>query len=442
MVLALVASCGRLGFGTNSIGDGGSDTAETSSGGASTVRVVVTTDYSLTGSGPFILPGMPVESATVLADRGAAALERQLTDAQGASTLSADGLVAYHVVHGSSDRWRVYTVATGATGTISLGASGVAAGGGRVTLVLPSGSGNEFSAHIPEHCQSIFEPFSTPSVSIDDIGACDGQVVHVIGFISTDLNNTRYVDAGMVKVAAGMRSQVVGTYAPLLSHSIELTHVPAEAKRISAQILARNQLDLTRMESDSTPTPVAVTGPAMTWTTAAGAGGDTVRVVADVGRAGRAVRSTSQQISPVSFSAAPAAASFDASTLLPAFTSLDFDARLNLTWVGGGTTGTMIVVQVLTDSFEWDAYLPPTATSLAFPVIPADIGFPRTFTVYDVRIMRIDVPGATAVGLTPAIDQTWRRWPHDAALFPASGNRMAEARYISGLFTDPSPTVP
>jgi hypothetical protein len=49
--------------------------------------------------------------------------------------------------------------------------------------------------------------------------------------------------------------------------------------------------------------------------------------------------------------------------------------------------------------------------------------------------MKLDVPGATAVGLTPAIDRTWRAWPYDPALLPASGNRMAKASFISGLFT-------
>lgn len=426
-MLAL-ASCGRIGFNdTTSITDGG---------GTNTVRVVVVTDSTPPGTGS-ATPGTPVDSATVLVDRGAGTLERLLTDVHGSVTLATDGLVAYHVVYGSSHAWRVYTVATAATGTVSLGGNAPAAGG-KVTIVLPGGSGNSFGAHLPEHCQSIFDTFSTPSVSIQYNGACDGQVVQVIGFASTNLSNLRYVDAGMIRLAPGTQSTVAGTYAALPTHSIQLTNVPAGAQLVSAQVLARNQLDLTPMESSSSPSQTQATGPTMTLTPTAAAGGNTLRVTANVGRAGRAVISTSEQLAPVSFSAAPISASFDANALLPAFTSFDFDTQLNLTWVAGGTSGTMIVMQLLTDSFEWDAYLPPTATALAFPVIPADIGFPRAPMVYDVRLMRIDVPGATAVGLTPAIDQTWRRWPHDAALFPASGNRMAEARYISGLVTDPS----
>jgi hypothetical protein len=433
-----LASCGRLGFNDmrSMTGDGGAD-----GGATSTVRVVVAADYTPPGSGPTTTPGTPVEAATVLVDRGAGTLERLLTDAQGSVKLDAEGLVAYHVVHGSANAWRVYTVATGATGTVSLGGNDPPAGG-RATIVLPSGPGNSFRVHLPEHCQSIFESSGTPSLSVQYNGACDGKVVHAIGFASTNLSNMRYVDAGMIKLAPGTPSMVAGTYAALPTHSIELTNVPAGAQSVSAEVLARNELDLTPMESSSSPDSTPVTGATMMLTTTAAAGGNTLRVSASVGRAGRAVLSTSSQLAPVSFSAAPISASFDASSLLPAFTSLDFDTDLNVTWAGGGTSGTMIVVHLRTDSFEWDAYLPPTATALAFPVIPADIGFPRAPRVYDVQVVRIDVPGATAVGLTPAIDQTWRRWPHDAALFPASGNRIAAARYVSGLVADPSATGP
>jgi hypothetical protein len=433
LVLAL-ASCGRLGFSeTNSpTGDSGAG-SEAMSG---TVRVVVVTDETLPGVVPATKAGLPVDSATVLVDRGTGTLERLLTDAQGSVTLATDGLVAYHVVYGSGSAWRVYTVATGATGTVSLGGNASSADG-QMTIVLPNGPGNTFAANLPEHCQSIFNVSSTPSLSIPYNGPCEGQVVRVIGFASTNLSNERYVDAGMVKIARGTQVMVSGSYATPPTYAIQLTNLPAGAQFVTAEVLARSQLDLTPMESSSTSGQTPVTGPTMTVTTTAAAGANTLRVTADNGRAGRAFISTSEQIAPVSFSAPPISARFDAKALLPAFTSFDFDAKLNLTWAGG-TGGTMIVVELLTDSFEWDAYLPPTATSLALPVIPADIGFPRSPTVYDVTLRRLDIPGATAVGLTPAIDKTWRRWPHDAALLPASGNRMAEARYVSGLVTGPS----
>jgi hypothetical protein len=395
--------------------------------------VVVATDETPPGVVPATRAGLPVDSATVLVDRGTGTLERLLTDAQGSVTLVTDDVVAYHVVYGSGDAWRVYTVATGATGTVSLGGNAPSADG-KMTISLPNGAGNTFAANLPEHCQSIFEVYSTPSLLLPYNGPCEGQVVRVIGFVSNNLNNERYVD-GMVKIAKGTQAAVTGSYATPPTYSIKLTNLPAGAQSVTTEVLARSQLDLTPMGSGRTSGQTPVTGPTLTVTTTAAPGADTLRVTADSGRAGRAFISTSEQIAPVSFSAPPISASFDASTLLPAFTSLDFDAKLNLSWKGG-TGGAMIVVELITDSFEWDAYLPATATSLALPVIPADIGFPRAPTVYDVRLMRLDVPGATAVGLTPAIDQTWRRWPHDAALLPASGNRMAEAHFISGLVTD------
>src|SRR6185436_5499331 len=112
LMLAL-ASCGKLGFDdTRTIaGSGAGD------GAMETVEVVVVADETLPG----ITAGMPVSSATVLVDRGTGTLERLLTDAQGSVTLATDDLVAYHVVYGSGSAWRVYTVATGAAGTVTLG---------------------------------------------------------------------------------------------------------------------------------------------------------------------------------------------------------------------------------------------------------------------------------------------------------------------------------
>jgi hypothetical protein len=430
VVLAL-AGCGRLGFDdTRSItGDGGSD----SGGPSDTVRVVVAADYASPGTGPDIPPGTLIDSATVLVDRGTGTLERRLTDAQGSVTFPADGLVAYHVVYGSGNAWRVYTVATGATGTVSLGGIDPPAGG-TMTIVLPNGPGSSFAANLPEDCQSIFQPYSTPSMAIPYDGPCEGRLARVIAFAN---NNQRYLDAGMIKFARNTQVTVPGSYAALSNQSVVLASIPAAAQFVTVQLLVRSQLDLTPTQPDGGPLETQVTGATMIVTNPTAPGADTLRVTANIGRAGRAFISTTERIAPFSASV-PASASFDASTLLPAFTSLDFDTKLNLTWAGGDASGTMIVVQLLADSFEWDAYLPPTATSLAFPVIPADIGFPRTPMVGDVRLRRIDVSGATAVGLTPAIDQTWRRWPHDAALFPASGNRMAEARFLSGLVTAPS----
>lgn len=432
-MLAL-ASCGRFGFTDlrTTTGDGGPGDGGTSSA----IRVVVTTDQSPFDVFPPVPAGMPIASATVLVDRGTGALERLLTDAQGSVTLPAGGIVAYHVIYGNGNNWRVYTVATGATGTIALG--GIPRPpGSQMTLVLPSGPGNTFSANIPERCGSL-DLMTTPSLSFTYDAGCDGQTVRAIGFASTNGGNPRYLDAGTIRLAPGAQVTATGSYAQPPPYSIKLTNLPASAGFVTTELLARSQLDLTRMEFGNESSEVQVTGSAMTVTPAAAPGANTLHVTTDSGRAGVALLTTSEQIAPVSFSPIPISGSFDAATMLPAFTSFDFDAKLNLSWAGGGTEGTMIVVELTADSVQWDAYLPPTATSLAFPVIPADIGFPLSPMVGTVDVMRLDVPGATAVGLTPAIDQTWRRWPDDPVLLPASGNRMAKVSYISGLVTAPS----
>jgi hypothetical protein len=228
---------------------------------------------------------------------------------------------------------------------------------------------------------------------------------------------------------------VTGSYATMPAYSIKFTNLPAGAQTVAADVLARSDLDLTQLKPGSADS-TAVTGPTATLATAAAPGANALHVTVNVGKAGRAFESTTEQIAPVAFSGPPISASFDASTLLAPFTGFDFDAQLNLTWTGG-SGGTMIIVHLSSDGFTWDAFLPPTATSVAFPVIPGDIGFPRSRMAYTVDVTRIDVPGATAVGLTPTIDRTWRRWPSDAALLPASGNRMAQASYISGFVTAP-----
>jgi hypothetical protein len=104
----------------------------------------------------------------------------------------------------------------------------------------------------------------------------------------------------------------------------------------------------------------------------------------------------------------------------------------------GATGGTITVVDLDTEMYHWTAYLLPTAQSLPFPVIPADIGFPSTDRISTFDLMKFDIPGATAEGLTAQIDQLWHRWPHDPALLPDGGAGRVTASYISGLVTDPS----
>jgi hypothetical protein len=428
LVLAL-ASCGRFGFSDANVtnGDGGPGDGGTSSA----IRVVLTTDESPSDVTPFVPAGMPIASATVLVDHGTGTLERLLTDAQGSVTLPAEGIVAYHVITGRGNAWRVYTVATGATGTIALG--GIPRPPAhQMSLVLPNGPGNTFSANLPERCASL-DLMTTPSLSFSYAAFCEGLTVRAIGFASNNGTNPRYLDAGTIKLAQGTQATATGSYNQLPTHSIKLSSLPAGAAFVTTELLARSQIDLTRMEFGNVSSETQITGAIMSVTPAAAPGANTLHVTTDFGRAGRAVLSTSEQIAPVSFSAAPISASVDASTMLPAFTSFDFDTKLNLTWAGGGTGGTMIVVELSADSFRWDGYLPATATSLSFPVIPADIGFPQAMMIGSVDVMKLDVPGATAVGLTPAIDQTWRKWPEDPALLPAAGNRRAKASFISGL---------
>jgi hypothetical protein len=67
---------------------------------------------------------------------------------------------------------------------------------------------------------------------------------------------------------------------------------------------------------------------------------------------------------------------FDASAMLPLFTSLIVDSLPSLSWTGGGTGGTLIAVEETASMFQWDAYLAASAIAVTFPALPADLGVP------------------------------------------------------------------
>src|SRR5262249_15339445 len=153
----------------------------------------------------------------------------------------------FHVIYGSGPAWRLYTVATGADGPVTLGGNASARTGQSMTVVLPSGPGNYFTMHVPEQCVHLYQS-NTPRLSFAYDTGCEGQLVHAIGFNSTNLNNPSFVDAGMVKLAEGSQITVGGSYAPLASYNTKLINLPTTASSFTAEILGRSQLDLTRLE--------------------------------------------------------------------------------------------------------------------------------------------------------------------------------------------------
>src|SRR5262249_40362379 len=151
------------------------------------------------------------------------------TDAQGSVTLATDGLVAYHVVYGSGKAWQVTTVATGAD-KVQLGGIRIAPGG-KMSVALPTGSGGTIPGSMPRRCADLYDVYgSTVPVSYD--GLCEGQKVRMIGFASNNLNNERYIDAGLIQLVQGTTATVTGSYAVMPTYSIGFTNLPAGAQSV------------------------------------------------------------------------------------------------------------------------------------------------------------------------------------------------------------------
>jgi hypothetical protein len=429
--LLALAGCGRYGFsdkpgGHDIIIDGG---ASDSSAAMNSIRLTLMTDSAGAQNA-----GLPIPGATVLIDRGTGALERLTTDDTGAVSLRPDGIVAYHVLYGGGDNpWRLYTIATGALGPITLGGNGFTSGG-TMTLNVPAVTNGEFSLNIPGRCGG--QTSHGNKIPIDYTAECEGQTVRAVCFETTDFSTWKYLDVGTVKLANATTAAVAGSYVALAQHKVVLTGVPAGISA-TAQVFTRSQLDLTLMQHDDQglDSTTTMSGTTATVTMPAAPGGNTV--LASFGspntKIGVAFGGDSVRFIPATFSTtAPFTATVDGSIMMRPITDVEFDSKAGLTWAGG-TGGTITVLDLSTDKYHWTAYLGPAAQSLPFPVIPADIGFPSSQQVSGFDLMKFDIPGATAAGLTPQIDQLWHRWPSDPALLPDTGAGEIRASYIMGL---------
>src|SRR5262249_18763458 len=164
--------------------------------------------------------------------------------------------------YGNGNAWRVYTVATGATGAIALGGIALPRAN-QMSLVLPSGPGNFFTANIPQRCGAL-DLMTSPSLSFSYAAGCEGHMVRAVGFSSNNGGNPRYLDAGTVKLAQGSQVTATGSYVQPQTYSIALTNLPASAAFVSTELLTRSQLDLIRMEFGKISSETQVTGSTMT----------------------------------------------------------------------------------------------------------------------------------------------------------------------------------
>ena len=415
-----LTGCGRVGFqdipGPTG-GDAGSDGVA-----GDTVTLVVTSDEYLAEPA-----GLPIAGATVLVERSAGT-DRLVTDATGKAQFAAAGVFACHVIYKSSIGWRGYTVQPPPAGTIELGSRPAFNLNHRVTLTLPvNADADSYTVRLPGHCAS--PPLtSTPRVQFDYAPACDGTAVHAVGFafplVGSGLPD-QYLDAGTVTLSSGAMQQITGNYQPLAMRTLQLTDLPSAADSVIGDIVARAGLDLTSL----TPTLPSATpsGGAATLQEEAAPGGNGLEITV-FGALPVQYPTSDVLIAPLP--ATPV--SFSAKDMLPLFDSLMIKDPSRIAWTGG-TGGTITIVERVGGDFQWDWYLPASATVAQLPAIPADLGVPAPKVPDDVSVVKLAVPGATGGDLVPTIDRRWSLWPHDALLLPAAAGASTRILYTAAL---------
>ncbi len=411
----------RVGF-SDIAGPTGSD-AGTDAAAGDTVTLVVTSDEYLGEPA-----GTPVAGATVLVERSAGT-DRMVTDATGRAQFAAAGVIACHVIYQSSIGWRGYTVQPPPAGTIELGSRPAFNLNLGITFALPTSAGaGDYTVRLPGHCA--FPPYSgSPSVSFDYDPACDGATVHAVGFARAQVGSgmpDRYLDAGMVTLHSGATLKVSGSYQPLALQTMQLTDLPSGATSASAEVMARAGLDLTLLSpSDDS---VAPSGSGATVQERIAPGGNSLEL--DVlGGLPIQYSTSSALIAPVP---STGLATLSAKDMLPLFESMTITDPTQVAWTGAAG-GTITIVERVGGDFQWDWYLPPSATVARLPAIPADLGMPAPKVPDDASVTKLAVPGAAGGDLVPTIDRRWSAWPHDAMLLPAAGGASTRILYTSAL---------
>lgn len=84
---------------------------------------------------------------------------------------------------------------------------------------------------------------------------------------------------------------------------------------------------------------------------------------------------------------------FDAASMPPPFTQVTADGLASVSWTGGGTGGTLLAVEAIAGMLQWNAYTEPSATSVTFPALPADLGVPLPARFAVVTVAKLDIGG-------------------------------------------------
>lgn len=406
---AALAACGRLGF--EAAGpDGG-----VISGDA--IKLIVTSDEYLAEPA-----GQPIAGAAVLIERGGA-VERMTTDDTGTALFAAAGVTAYHVIYQADLGWRIYTAAAPRAGTFELGGRPAFDLGHRMTLLIPGGgAADSYAVALPARCATLM-PSQEPTFTFDYNRACSGSAVPVIAFRLPPAT-PEYVDAGLVMLANGSTHVVNGSYQTALLRTMEITDLPAGTDLVYADVVARSGDDVTRLTSlTGSAAPLGLSS--VTITSFAAPGGDALHVQAFLALPATYM-SRSERIEPMPIAGTT---QFDATRMLAPFTQVTADSVASVSWTGGDG-GTLLAVEATASLLQWTAYTEPSATSVSFPVLPADLGVPLPARFAFVTVTRLDIPGAAIADVARTLDRTWNLWPNSAGLVPPAGGGMARILYI------------
>jgi hypothetical protein len=353
------------------------------------------------------------------------AVARIVTDGTGTARFTAAGVNAYHIVYKSELGWRIYTAAAPRPGTFEYGGRPAFNLSHRMTLLIPDGgAADSFIVTLPDRCANPASSAS-PNFTFDYNAMCSGEAVRVIAF-RLPPQTPEYLDAGLVTLANGSTRVVTGTYQTAFSRTIEMTHLPAGTDVVYADVVVRSGNDLVRL----TPVSSSVTTLGMhvaTVDTFAAPGGDALHVQAVFLDLQGTFSSDSERITPATIAGTTR---FDATSMLPLFTQVTANGPGSVSWTGGGTRGTLLAVEAIAGMLQWNAYPDPSATSVAFPALPADIGVPLPARFAVVTVAKVDIPGTTTAEVARTFDRTWALWPNSPDLVPLAGGSMARAVYI------------
>ena len=419
----LLAGCGRVGFEEIAGHSGGDDAGSAS--GSNAITLVVTSDETSSAPG-----GAPIAGATVMIERGTGTLpERMATDASGTVQFAAAGAVACHVAFRSGPGWRVYSIQAPPSGTIALGGRSLTTTFSHgMRFALPDNGSSNFWLNLGSSC-AISPKYGSPTFTLGYVPACEGKTTRVIAFTTAPgTTQDRYIDVGNVTLANGAMKTVTGNYLQPAAYTVQITGMPGVIGSASAGIYARSGLDLTHLGGDfdsvSTPGGGTVNVP-----TSAAPGGNTLWVSLR-GDLPIQYESSTDRIVPATIAAQM---TFDARTAVPVFSQVTLTAPPSVSWIDGAGQGTILALEITSGTLQWDAYLPPSATSARFPSLPSDLGVPVPASYDFASLARLDIPGATTADVARTIDRTWPSWPPDGAMFPAAGSGMARIVYSIGL---------